>query len=439
MTVQTTRQPLRIWLALARLLYLALFAIGIFVTIASLPEQLDPESYICTQEAEEDCGFETVRPFELAPLERFGLTPELYVLYRFWTDTPVILILFLGVSLLIFLLRSDEWISLLSAAFLLTFPVSLIAASVIEKMPAWAIPWWLFSTIGGASVVVVFYVFPDGKFVPGWTRWLALGITLLTAGVRLLQVLAPGFENQSFIMLFTYVYFLLLVVAFISQIYRYRRFSSPTQRQQTKWVVTAAIMMPLSDLVIRHILNAVLPWANQPGAGRVIHYMITIPTLRTLPFMLVPISFAFAILRYRLWDIDVLIRRTLQYSLLSALLAGGYFSSVLLLQTAFSFLGGSQNTLITVISTLAIAALFTQLRRRVQDFIDWRFFRRKYDAEQTLADFAAAARSETDLAQLTSRLTGAVQEAIQPEQVSLWLAKEKGFLPALAVLDKEAK
>lgn len=406
---------------LARLLYLALFAIGIYVTIASLPEQLDPETYICTQEAEEDCGFETVRPFELAPLERFGLTPELFVLYRFWTDAPAILILFLGVSLLIFLLRSDEWISLFSAAFLLTFPVSILAGSVIGKMNAWAIPWWLFSTIGGASVIVVFYVFPDGKFVPGWTRWLALAITLLTAGVRLLQLLAPNLEAPSFVNLFTIMYFLLLVLAFLSQIYRYRRVSSPTQRQQTKWVVTAAIMMPLSDLVIRGILNAVLPWANQPGAGRVIHYMITIPTLRTLPFMMVPISFAFAVLRYRLWDIDLLIRRTLQYSLLTALLAGGYFSSVLLLQTIFNTLGGSQSTAATVISTLVIAALFNPLRKRIQDFIDQRFYRRKYNAEQSLAQFAATARNETELAALTGKLVYLVEETMQPEQVTLWL------------------
>ena len=165
-------------------------------------------------------------------------------------------------------------------------------------------------------------------------------------------------------------YFLLLVLAFLSQIYRYRRVSGPIQRQQTKWVITAAIMMPFSDLVIRGILNAVLPFANHPGPGRVIHYMITIPLFRTLPFMLVPIAFAFAIFRYRLWDIDILICRTLQYSLLTTLLGVLYISSILLLQAVFSSLGRQPSALTTVISTLLIAALFTPLRRRVQNFID---------------------------------------------------------------------
>ena len=136
--------------------------------------------------------------------------------------------------------------------------------------------------------------------------------------------------NPSFVNL---LYFLLLALAFITQIYRYRRVSSPIQRQQTKWVITAAIMMPVSDLVIRGILTWLLPFANQPGPERVIFYMITIPLLRTIPFMLVPLSFAFAIFRYRLWDIDIIIRRTLVYGGLTATLAVVYFSSVVLMQT----------------------------------------------------------------------------------------------------------
>ena len=100
MTVRMKDQPRRIWLYLARLLYLVLFAAGIYLIIASLPDQLDPESYICTQEP---CRFETVAPSELLPLEQSGLTPELYILYRFWIDVPLILTLFLGVSLLDFL------------------------------------------------------------------------------------------------------------------------------------------------------------------------------------------------------------------------------------------------------------------------------------------------------------------------------------------------
>ncbi len=138
-------------------------------------------------------------------------------------------------------------------------------------------------------------------------------------------------------------------------------------------------------------------------------------------FLLVPVCLGIAITRYRLFDIDLIIRRTLVYSLLTGLLALLYFGSVTLLQSIFTALGGSQSPVITVISTLAIAALSNPLRRRIQDFIDRRFYRQKYDADKALAEFAEAARSETDIQTLTAQLVAAVQSAIQPESTSVWM------------------
>ena len=387
---QTKDRPPRSLLFLARLLYLVLFAAGIYLIIASLPDQFDPEAYICTQEP---CQYETVAPSELQPLEQSGLTSELYILYRFWLGFPLILTLFLGVSLLIFLLRSDEWIGLLTAIFLLTFPVALLAGDVIEQMAAWTVPFGLFSAIGAASIVVLFYVFPDGKFVPGWTRWLALAALAWSIITRLLQLLFPSWLSQAReISSVNLLYFLLLALAFLSQIYRYRRVSGSIQRQQTKWVITAAIMMPLSDLVIRGVLTWLLPLANQPGPERVIFYMITIPILRTIPFLLVPISFAFAILRYRLWDIDIIIRRSLVYGGLTASLAVVYFSSVVLIQSLLTAVGGRQvglnvaevSPVVTVISTLFIAACSSRCAG-ASNGIDRRFYRKKYDAEKIVS------------------------------------------------------
>lgn len=143
----------------------------------------------------------------------------------------------------------------------------------------------------------------------------------------------------------------------------------------------------------------------------------------TFAWVLVAISLSLALLQHRLYDIDIIIRRTLVYSVLTALLAGIYFASVVLLQTIFRTVAGEQSTLVTVFSTLLIAALFSPLRRRVQEVIDRRFYRQKYDAQQVLARFAVTVRDEADLDKLTEELKRVVGETMQPEGAGVWLQK----------------
>lgn len=143
-------------------------------------------------------------------------------------------------------------------------------------------------------------------------------------------------------------------------------------------------------------------------------------TIMNLIATLIPITFAVAILRANLWDIDVVIRRTTVYAVLTALLATVYFGSVVVLQRLLSPFTG-ESTPAVVLSTLLIAGLFLPLRRRIQGVIDRRFFRRKYDAEKVLQQFAATVRDETDLDALTAELVRVIQETMQPEHVSIWL------------------
>jgi hypothetical protein len=200
-----------------------------------------------------------------------------------------------------------------------------------------------------------------------------------------------------------------------AQAYRYRRVSSPIQRQQTKWVVFGFVMA-LGGASVVALLDLVVPQGVLASlVGTTSFYLFT---------LLIPLSIAVAVLRYHLYGIDTLINRTLVYGLLTATLVALYFGGIVLLQRVFVLLTGEQSALAVVASTLLIAALFNPLRRRIQSFIDRRFFRSKYDARKTLEAFSATLRDVTDLEALNDELVGVVRETVQPTHVSVWLRPE---------------
>jgi hypothetical protein len=237
------------------------------------------------------------------------------------------------------------------------------------------------------SVLVLLLIFPDGRFAPRWTRF-ALPL-LLTAASG--PVVVDAALALTFIALTLVAY---AGIAVYGQIYRYRRVSSPLQRQQTKWVMLGLLSMVLL-MGLWLVIALTLP-PERPSLARTYTLLAGIPVFWVVSSVL-PVSVVIAVLRYRLWDIDILVRRTLVYSALTAALALTYFGSVVLLQSLFSAVGSQRSSAAIVLSTLAIAALFSPLRRRVQDLIDRRFFRRKYDAAQTLAAFGATVRDEVEL------------------------------------------
>jgi hypothetical protein len=274
------------------------------------------------------------------------------------------------------------------------------------------------------SFLHILYLAPDGRFVPRWTLRLAAGFAGGALGL-MVQFVRDVREGQFFVGFFTaiMVWLGLSAVGAAGQVYRYWHVSGPVERQQIKWVI-AGLMAVTLGIVINSALFFTASQAS--GMARILHYLAR-TSLVTLCLLGLPVSLAFSILRYRLWDIDVIIRRTLVYASLTAALLLVYLSSVVVLQAVVGGLAGAdQPALVTVLSTLAIAALFVPLRRRLQDGIDRRFFRHKYDAARVLAAFGASLRDEPDLDRLSAKLIGVVDETMEPARVGLWLRTGKG-------------
>jgi hypothetical protein len=291
--------------------------------------------------------------------------------------------------------------------------------------------WWslfiLIGMLGMVSNVYLLFLAPDGRFVPRWTGRLAAAFTgaMLALAVFTFTVALPWGRLGGLVgtVLAAPAWLALLAIGIACQVYRYRRVSGPVERQQTKWVAVGLAMVTVGMLTNAALLNAAGAVA---GPARVWCFLAR-ATLVNLCLAGLPICLLFSILRYRLWDIDVIIRRTLIYSVLTLILAVAYISGVILLQNGIRLVTGqTQSQLVTVISTLVIALLFVPLRSRVQHAIDRRFYRQKYDAARTLAGFAANARDETDLERLSAQLVAVVQDTMQPATVGLWLRKRQG-------------
>jgi hypothetical protein len=284
--------------------------------------------------------------------------------------------------------------------------------------------WWVSIDFLGllAGITLTFvYTFPDGRFVPGFTRWLALG----WIAISLVPVPTPGVFYPWHWWL-SPLYTLMRIAFYCSLafalLYRYRRMSTPVQRQQIKWVVFASTIL-IGEVSVANLVVNVLPsYFPALGISPQLRHLVDVIAIYLLP-ILFPLSLGFALLRYRLWDIDLIINRTLVYGSLTGLLALVYFGLVIALQSVVRVLTGqvSQTPVVIVASTLAIAALFQPLRHRIQAIIDRRFYRRKYDAAKTVEAFSATLRHEVDLSQLSEHLVTAVQETMQPTHVSLWL------------------
>jgi hypothetical protein len=293
----------------------------------------------------------------------------------------------------------------------------------------WALP------VGLLGIYMIL-LFPDGKLPSRRWRPLAWFAGALMAVICVTFPLAPGplgehpgYSNplgQEWLAWFSDVaVFVVLplqvciLASALSLIFRYRS-SRGEVREQIKWLAFAACFVGtiyLGGLLARILFAPESLEAGVPEPS----WISLIDSLGSLGFASIPTAIGFAVLRYRLYDIDIIINRALVYGPLSAMLALVYVGSVVGIQAVLRALTGQESTLAVVASTLAIAAIFNPLRRRIQSLVDRRFYRRKYDAAKTLEAFSARLRDETDLEALNDHLVGVVGETMQPAHVSLWL------------------
>jgi hypothetical protein len=290
---------------------------------------------------------------------------------------------------------------------------------------------WMF--LPGVTLILLFVplYFPNGQLLsPSWrpVLWLAVFVSVIlsvlwafspgaTSGVRGLtnplgiEALRPWSGKLGDTV--TGVLFLTVFLASLfGLVVRFWR-SRGGERQQMKWITYAAGAM-FTMVILVTLIDVVAP--NSPLAK-------VTNTLTNATFAGIPVAVGIAVLKYRLYDIDVIINRTLVYGSLTVLLAALYFGGVTATQSLFRSLTSQEELpqLVVVASTLVIAALFSPLRRRIQSLIDRRFYRRKYDARKTLEDFSVRLREETDLEALNNDLVGVVRDTMQPAHVSLWL------------------
>ena len=355
----------------------------------------------------------------IAPLIEF----EFLAVYEIALTIIQVLVFFLT-AVAIFWHKSDDLMAVFVSIALLMFGVAIVPTldALVMTQSAWRWLALLVRYLGMGLILIVFYTFPDGQFVPRWTRTLSFiwvgwllawsffptaefdpnNLPFLLRSLALMISLDAG--DFRTILYYTRVFSLSLVLlgwfgsGIFAQIYRYTRVSSPVQRQQTKWVVfglTAAVIGYFGS----QLLFVAIPSFHQPGTSRFIYLMIVKP-LSMFLLLLAPLTIAISMLRRRLWDIDPIIKGTLVYTALTGGMAAVYLGGVFMFQRLFRAITGKQSDGAIVIATLIATALVRPLHRRLQDSIDRRFYRERVDLGRTITNFAREVRTIIDLPEL---------------------------------------
>jgi hypothetical protein len=399
----TIRAP---WVHIARTLWVLVALVSAAVCVIGAVDVLNESLPSCIAPSAA-CDIGGISAEDVAVAQQLNLPIPFLIVALFTSLVGRISLALVG--LVIFLRRSDDWVALMLSGTLMTVLLegTQFTGTFLNLLTVVVL------TIGTVCFLPLPFLFPNGRCEPGWMQWFYPPVTFVYTVVLVATNFTPNLEVAYAIINLIWV-----IGAIYAMLYRYRHVSNAVERQQVKWVLVG-IGVALANSIGYTLVSVFYP-IKLPSPAR-IQALLIVLLLYPLAYGFFAAAIGIAMLRYRLWDIDTLIRRTLQYSLLTGLLAATYFAIVITLQR---LIGSTQSQLITVISTLTIAVLFLPVRQRVQAFIDKRFYRRKYDAQQILAAFATYARDETDIERLTAQFASVVDETLQPEQVQVWIAQQ---------------
>ena len=394
------------WLLIARGAWVSLVILTLAIFVVLLPSYFAQLQTVCTGTT---CALVQPTSDAAQTMQKLGLSVSSYATFTFMLTIVTALVCFC-VSGVIFWRKSDDWMALLVALTEVAFGTLYVTYTLQESHSSWRLL-AIVSNVFGHGVLFLFAsLFPNGKFVPRWSGWIAVGwIIWSLLFFTLLHNLPFAYHMLAFVSG--------VACALLAQLYRYRYVSGPMQRQQTKWVVLGGSIAAVMVIGLA-MPSLIIPLLGQTDSA---YKLFVSGPADFFAILLIALSLGLAIFRYRLYDIDILINRTLVYGLLTSTLALVYFGGVIALQSLLRGLISQDNSVAIVLSTLAIAALSQPLRQRIQRSIDRHFYRRKYDAARTLAAFSATLRNELDLSQLSEQLVTVVQDTMQPTHVSLWL------------------
>lgn len=401
------------WLVLARIGWVAAVLWAVTFYVMTVPSYY---AYLRVLTPTAACnGCLQLSPTDVPTLRQIGLSVSAYAWIVIATRL-LVLVGWVGVGAVLFWRASANRVALVASLSLILYAIDLYGppGGLPSRWPA--LPGEIIAFLGAVCIGLFFCIFPSGRFISRWTPWLLLAWSAYSAYdiFTLSFPQAPLVRTPSDFAISTSLAACLVA----TQVYRYRRVSTPTQRQQTKWVVLG-VVFGIGGYLAAFLVGIVMSTAFflGPLTSNVVY------TAGTLVTLFIPLGLGIAVLRSRLFDVDVIIRSTLVYGSLATMLVAIYFGVVVGLQSLVTAMTQQTNPqpIFIVASTLLIATLFNPLRRRLQTSIDRRFYRSKYDSARMLRAFATTLRTETNLRELSEQLKVVVEEAMQPASVSLWL------------------